>query len=420
MATDLSDPVVSEIVRARVKLLFDKPFFGHLATRLVLVDGSSWCPTMATDGKHLFYNRQFVAQMSRPQLLFVIAHEVLHCVYDHLGRRGGRDPKIWNMATDYIVNYTLVADGLGEMPAVGLYDKRFTDEMASEEIYEILKKNSVTIKMPLDMHLDGPGDKPEDGDGEGKGNGGVGNSPGGTTDVTIMGKDGPPKLTEEDIQKIRNEIRAAVIQSAQTVGAGNIPAGVARMIDELINPKLDWRALLDAHIRSSQRDDFSFRRPSRKSWGTSFGGRRLVLPSQDYMDTIDIAIAIDTSGSMTAKMLRDILSETKGIMQTFRDFKLQVWSFDTKVYSYKEFTGANLDEIDTYHPDGGGGTMFECNWEFMKRESIEPQRLVLFTDGYPCGTWGEENYCDTLFVVHGNTSIKAPFGLTAYYEEKDD
>ncbi len=421
---DLNDPVYKEIVAARVKLLFEKPFFGQLASRMITKE-VTWCKTAATDGRHFYYNREFIKGLSKAELLFLVGHEVLHCVYDHLGRRGGRDPKIWNMANDYIVNWTLKDQQVGTMPSMGLYDVKYTDDMHSEELYEILKKNSVTIKMPLDEHLDltgqqkdddgdgdGQGQEPgEGGDQDGKGGGGKGQK---TVDVTVMGKDGPPVLTEEDLVKIRNEIKAAVIQTAQQVGAGKVPAGVRRMIQELIEPKMDWRALLDAHIRSSIKDDYTFRRVSRRTWGSGF-----ILPAQDFMDTIDVAVSIDASGSMSETMLRDILSEVKGIMQTFRDFKLKLWTFDTRVYSYAEFSPENLDDIDTYALGGGGGTLFECNWEFMKAEGIEPQRFIMFTDGYPGGSWGSEEYCDTLFVIHGNDSIVAPFGMTAYYEAKD-
>jgi hypothetical protein len=120
-------------------------------------------------------------------------------------------------------------------------------------------------------------------------------------------------------------------------------------------------------------------------------------------------------------------------METFDDFKLTLWTFDTQVYNPKVFTHNNIDEIVDYEPAGGGGTMFECNWEFMRDparagfgdvdglpDTIEPKKFVMFTDGYPCGTWGEEDYADTLFVVHGNTSIVAPFGMTAYYQKDEE
>jgi len=401
---DMSDPVVKAIVAARVKLLLEKPFFGTLATRLEIVDGSLWCKTAATDGKRLYYNREFIKGLTPAALLFLIGHEVLHCVYDHLGRRGGRDPKIWNMANDYIVNYTLVKEGCGKMPDGGLYDDKYTDLMTSEEVYNQLMQNSTTIKMTLDEHIDPTSGKKEDDEGGGSGQ---------EVEVRVMGKDGPPKLSEDEMQAIRNEIRAATIQAAQTVGAGKVPAGVKRMIDALTQPKMDWRSLLETYFKSTLKDDYTFQKINRRSW--SMGA---MLPGMNFMDTIDIAVSIDTSGSMTDEMLKDFLTEVKGIMETFKDFKLTLWTFDTQVYNPKVFTMENLDEILEYDPKGGGGTLFEANWEFMKEEGIEPQRFVMFTDGYPGHGWGDENYCDTLFVIHGSTTIEAPFGMTAYYEPK--
>lgn len=410
---NLNDPVVGEIVKARVRMLFHMPFFGNLATRLNLVEASSWCATAATDGRSFYYNRDFIMSLTPDELVFLLAHEVCHAVYDHLGRRGDRDPKIWNAAIDYITNYTLVKEKVGDMPKGGLYDEEFTDEMTSEEVYRLLEKNSTKVKVPLDMHLDATSGDGDDSDGDGN-----------SVEVTVMGgKDGPPKLTEEDIDKIRNEIRAAVINAAQSVDAGKIPAGIARLIDGLTNPIMDWRSLLEMHIQSSIKDDFTFQRPSRRSWSTG-----VLLPGQNFKDMVEVSVAIDTSGSMTDEMLRDFLSEVKGIMDTFEDFELWIWTFDTQVYNPVRFTPQNADEILTYKPQGGGGTLFECNWEFMRNprevagdievDSIEPKKFVMFTDGYPAGSWGEEEYCDTLFVIHGNKSIKAPFGLTAYYEEK--
>lgn len=424
MAANMSDPVVQAIVAARVSLLFNQPFFGNLATRMELIDATKWCKTAATDGRKLYYNREFIKSLTPDELLFLIGHEVMHCVYDHLGRKGSREHKLWNMANDYIVNYTLVKEKLGDMPKGGLYDDKYTDEMTSEEVYRLLEQNQAKFQMTLDEHLEMDG---SDGDGDGDGEGGQ------QITVTVQGgPDGPPKLTEEDKQKIRNEIKAAVINAAQAVGAGKVPAGVKRLIDAFTNPVMDWRTLLEMHIQSSIKDDYTFNRPSKRSWGIG-GGASVILPGSNFKDTVDVAVCIDTSGSMTDQMLRDFLSETKGIMETFDEFKLTLWTFDTQVYNPKVFTPNNIDEIMDYEPAGGGGTMFECNWEFMRDpagagfadveglgDSIEPKKFVMFTDGYPCGTWGEEDYCDTLFVVHGNTSIVAPWGMTAYYVKEDE
>ena len=134
--------------------------------------------------------------------------------------------------------------------------------------------------------------------------------------------------------------------------------------------------------------------------------------------TIDISIAVDMSGSISNEQARDFFSEVKAIMDMYTDFNIKLWCFDTQVYNYAEFTASNIDEIMDYEPQGGGGTDFMCNWNYMKEQDIQPNRFVMFTDGYPVGSWGDEFYCDTVFVIHGPDHIKPPFGNYAYYEQK--
>jgi predicted metal-dependent peptidase len=114
-------------------------------------------------------------------------------------------------------------------------------------------------------------------------------------------------------------------------------------------------------------------------------------------------------------MAIDFLSEVKGMMDLYNSYTIHVYCFDTEVYNPQTFSDDYGDDITTYEPMGGGGTDFDCCFEYMKREDINPKQFIMFTDGYPCGSWGDENYCDTLFVVHGNDKIEAPFGVTAHY-----
>ena len=331
-----------------------------------------------------------------------------NCVLDHLGRRGSRDPKIWNMAIDYSINFMLVNEKVGTMPEEGLYDPKYTDQMSADEIYALLKQNAITIKMPLDDHLDlGDDSKDDDGEGDDKGKQK-------STNVTIIGKNGPPKLSEEDLQKIRNELKAAVIQTYQQVGAGHVPLGVKRMIAELVEPKMDWRTMLDAHIRSQVKGDYTFQRLSRRTWGTG-----VIIPAQNFIDRVECTCAIDASGSTTKEMVTDFISEVKGIMEQWEDFKILIFCFDTEVFNVYELTPENFDDIYTYEIKGGGGTLFEAVYEYLKREEIEPNRLVFLTDGLPNQGWGDPDYCDTIFIIHSNSHIVAPYGLTCHYENDE-
>jgi predicted metal-dependent peptidase len=205
------------------------------------------------------------------------------------------------------------------------------------------------------------------------------------------------------------------MQAAQAAGAGNTPANVQRMIKELTEPKMNWREIIRQQIQSVIKDDFSFMRPNRKGWHMG-----AILPGTNFKETIDICVAIDMSGSIGDEQAKDFLSEIKGIMQEYQDFTIKVWCFDTRVYNEADFNGYTMDEFDDYEPMGGGGTEFMANWEYMKENDIQPKKFIMFTDGYPYGSWGDENYCDTVFIIHGNDKIVPPWGEHAYYEFKKE
>jgi predicted metal-dependent peptidase len=142
-----------------------------------------------------------------------------------------------------------------------------------------------------------------------------------------------------------------------------------------------------------------------------------ILPGTNYEETIDICISIDMSGSIGDDQAKDFMTEIKGIMEEYKDFRIKIWCFDTSVYNEADFDGYSIDSFMDYQPMGGGGTDFEANWNYMKENDIQPKKFIMFTDGYPFGSWGDELYCDTVFIIHGNNTIVPPFGEYAYYEE---
>jgi predicted metal-dependent peptidase len=188
-----------------------------------------------------------------------------------------------------------------------------------------------------------------------------------------------------------------------------------RLIKDMTEPKISWRELVRQEIQSIIRNDYSFTRPNRKSMHSG-----AILPGMKEATTIDIACSIDMSGSIGEADATVFLSEVKGVLDQFEDFKVNLWCFDTEIYNHKEITHDNAHDLIDYEPQGGGGTMFEANWEFMKEQGIQPKKFIMFTDGYPCGDWGDPDYCDTIFIVKGNTSAEAPFGQTVIYEKETD
>ena len=395
-----------KLITARVGLLLRASFFGNLATRLKLVNADEWCTTAATDGRNFYYNSRFIDMLKPKEVEFLFGHEVLHCVYDHFGRRGDRDPQLFNIANDYCVNADLKKHRVGEFITTVpcLFDAKY-DGMSSEEVYDILYENAEKIDIGslidkmLDEHLDGEGD---DGDGEKDENGQPKN-----------GK-GRPKLSAEERQQIKDEIKEAVLAAAAASdGAGNLPAGVRRIIEDMTAPKMNWRELLRMQLESTIKSDYTWMRSSRKGWHLD-----AVMPGMKFDPMIDIAVSIDASGSMGDKMLKDFLAEVAGIMEQFPAYRIHVLSFDTQVYNPQQFDSENLDDITGYEIMGGGGTDFDCVFNYFKENEIEPKRHIMFTDGYPAGSWGDEQYCDTVFIMHGTTSIVPPWGTWAYYEEE--
>jgi len=173
--------------------------------------------------------------------------------------------------------------------------------------------------------------------------------------------------------------------------------------------------LVQQEIQSIVRNDFSFQRFNRKSAHSG-----AILPGLKEDVTIDVAISIDMSGSIGDDDARTFLSEIKGIMDQYQDFKINLWCFDTEIYNHQTITHDEADQLENYEPQGGGGTSFEVNWQFMRDNDIQPRKFIMFTDGYPCGGWGEEDYCDTIFIVKGNTDAQAPFGQTVIYEKETE
>jgi predicted metal-dependent peptidase len=406
------DPKVDAIARerlvtARVGLLLRHSFFGNLATRLQLINADEWCSTAATDGKRFYYNSRFITKLKTKEVEFLVGHEVLHVVYDHMGRRGSRDPQIWNIADDYAVNADLKRHKVGEFitSVPCLYENKY-DGMAAEAIYDDLMKNIQKISIDdlidkmLDDHMDGDGDDSDDGmESDCDGNG--------------SGKGKRPKMSAEEREQARQEMKQAILQAAQSAEAGTVPKGVERLIKDVTNPVMPWRELIQTNLTSAIRTDYSWMRPSRRGWHMD-----AVMPGMTPGEEIDVVVALDMSGSISDRQAKAFLGEIAGMMDAFDGYKVHVFCFDTEIYNPQNFNSENMETIDEYEPQGGGGTDFDAIFEYLKEIGNVPKRLIVFTDGYPCGSWGDENYCDTTWIIHGDKDPNPPFGTFAIYDEK--
>ena len=401
--TKIDNLARERLVSARIGLLLRHSFFGNLATRMKLVNADEWCATAATDGLKFYYNSRFIMLLKPKEVEFLVGHEVLHVVYDHMGRRNERDPQIWNIADDYAVNADLKRHNVGQFitSVPCLYETKY-DGKPAEEIYDDLMKNiqKINIDQLIDMLLD---DHMDDGNEEGDGDGPEGNGD----------KPGRPRMTQEEKDRARAEMKQAIIQAAQSAEAGSIPKGVERLIQSVTEPQMPWRELIQTNLTSAIRTDYSWMRANRKGWHMD-----AIMPGTTPGEEIDVVISLDMSGSISNKQAQAFLGEIAGMMDTFDGYKVHVFCFDTDTYNPQDFDSENMDSIEEYEPQGGGGTDFDCIFSYLKENAIEPKRLIVFTDGYPFGSWGDPDYCDTTWIIHGDKNPNPPFGQFAIYEEK--
>jgi predicted metal-dependent peptidase len=328
---------------------------------------------------------------------FLFGHEVLHVVYDHMGRRGDRHPKMFNVANDYAVNADLRRHKVGQFITTVpcLYEAKY-DGKSSEYIYDDLMKNVQQIDLDqlldqlIDEHMDADS---EDGDGDGNTN-------------------RPKKMSDTEREQLRQEIKQNILNASKAAGAGDIPKGVERLIGEVTNPTMPWRELIQTNLTSAIKNDYSFSKPSRRSWHMD-----AIMPGMIPGEEIDICVALDMSGSISKKQAAQFLGEISGMMDMFDGYKIHVFCFDTDVYNPQNFDSDNMDTIEEYVPEGGGGTDFRAIFAHLKERGEDVNRLIVFTDGMPFGSWGDEDFCDTTWIIHGSKDIIPPWGTHAYFSE---
>lgn len=371
-------------------------------------------PTACTDGRNEMYGRQLINDFSEKELAFIILHETLHKAFRHMTtwkRLFKIDPRLANMACDYVINLMLVEMDPQEAHIAfpkkngqrfGLYDERFKG-MNTKQVFDILKQEKQQGKGQ------GQGQGGGDGDEQGQGHGGF----------DEHDWEGSETLTEEEQRQLEREIDQALRQGqiAQQKALGKGGGDMDRAIGELLKPKIDWREVLREFVNSicSNRDMSSWRRVNRR-----FVGQDIYLPTLIGERVGPIAIGIDTSGSISGEEITRFLSEVRSIVEHVRPEKIDLIYWDARVAGHEVYDDANIDSlIASTKPKGGGGTDPRCMSAFLKKENIKPECIVMLTDGC-IGDWGNDWDAPTLWVIsnsYNGSSITSPVGKTVHIEE---
>ena len=371
------DAIASGMIRkARKDMLLENPFFGSLAMRLQIANGvDRGIDTMATDGKHIFYNPSFVMSYDIAQIKGVVAHEVLHCTNLHQVRMQGRDSKVWNIACDYAINLDLVKSKF-TLPDCALLDKKYKD-MNAERIYETLKQEYQSKPIPQAV-LDGL----------------IGDV------VSPCGADGKTPMPQtEAMSEQKATWKAAVAQAANVAKrAGKLGSNEKRLAKRITETKVDWRDVLRRFVDDKINVDYTWSRPNRR-----FIHQGLILPGTVASGVGHLVCFVDTSASVDEKALGRFQAELQAMLDGGNVQKVTISCADTTVKGTQEFNSGDVVDIKIR---GGGGTAFAHAFHTYARGDYGQASAVLyFTDlcVYDQAEWVEPD-CPTLFLVYGPDS----------------
>jgi len=348
------------VIRARTVLLVRAPFYACLALHLVLVEDAS-VGTMAVDGYHMFYAPEFVLSLTEDELIGVVAHETSHCAYAHMTRRQKRHPTVWNWAGDYIINADLLEAGF-TLPKKRLHDKRFNG-MSTEEVYEILYKETPKVELILVSGEGAEGAGGDDGD-----KGGCGK---------VLDAAAPhDKAKADEVERQWEETVRMAVAVAKAQNAGTVPGHLRRLVDQLEEPRISWRDLTRQFIDQSMIKDYSWSRPNRR-----YIHQGLILPGFQADALHHLVCEIDISGSVDAEMQRAMVSEAAGALNSGIADKLTIVYFDTEVRKVDEFL---MGELVTCDAPGGGGTDYVDALEWINKNAADASCVIFLTDMQPC------------------------------------
>ena len=361
----------SKLLKAKIELMTRSVFISTIALSLrhVITDATS---TADVNGTVVRYNPEFLKRQTVAQFAGLMAHECWHVAFQHLARRGNRDPIIWNCAGDYIINHMLTKAGF-EIPTAGLLDKKYGDGWSTDKVYDDLmkeKKDFDTGNLMLDLREDKKEDKP--------------NINSAVTNIVVRAR--------------------TQAQMAGKHAIGEIPDEIERIIDELLNPKLPWQVILNRFLDQRVREEYSWARRNRRYPADTY------LPSLHSHGLGHLTFAIDTSGSIGNDELQEMLSEIKGIQQVFNPERMTIIDCDSRIHQIHTIDQST--DIMSLNFHGGGGTRFQPVLDYVKEHPT--QALIYFTDLY-----GEDNLNSVdypILWICNSDHTPATIGETVYVD----
>lgn len=383
--------MIYDITALKRKVIALYPFFGSIAADVEYQETED-IKSIKSDGRNIFYNPKYMSCLSAADQIFVLAHELCHIAFEHTARGKGKDPMIWETATDAIINQMLKRDGL-DIIAGGI-DYPEAIDYDAEQYYEILLKEKLDIEL-LFGKLEGQ-ENPA-------GGGGNGEQPPESDDSEDDSEDEDnndesdqvllPAEDDSDNEDSEDDEHALVEEKESK--AGNAVNRDTRIVEEIGNcqPVIDWRLILLDTINYGV--DWSYTNAVLENG--------IVRPVLEEMPVPETEIVLDTSWSVDEELLRNFLRECKNIL-TFS--KLKAGCFDTVFYGFHDIR--TVQDIENMPFQGGGGTDFNVAAEAF---TLRVDNRIIFTDGQAPMP---DKFLKAIWVVYGDETIE-PAGGTVIH-----
>ena len=346
-------------------------------------------PTACTNGRDVIYNKDFIKTLDEKELNFVVLHEALHKAYQHMHlwkKLWKINPMVANMAADYVVNYAIhEADEQGEItkrPDSALFDVKYKG-MTTKQIFDSLM---------------------QDAEKNGNGQGGEGGH-------DSHDWEGADSLSDEEKKEVAKQIDQALRQGE--IIRGKMQGNKNRSVTEILEPKVDWREQLREFVNSTckNKDRTSWKRPHKR-----FIGHDIYMPSMIGEAIGQVVIGIDTSGSIGDKELNEFLTEVVAICDDVSPSSIELLYWDTCVAGHETYNqGDYKGLVQSTKPAGGGGTRVGCVNEYIKDKRIQPEAIIILTDGYVEEDFGGNWEYPTLWAITSK-HITSPHGKTIHID----
>ncbi len=363
----MSTELENKLLKAKIEVMTKSVFISTISLGLRHVISAD-TPTADVDNITVRYNPDFIGKMPTSELAGLIAHECWHVAFQHIVRRGDRDPIIWNVAGDFVINYMLTQNNF-EIPAGGCLDPKYAG-MSTDAVYDALM---------LEHHQPNTGNMILD----------------------IQGGPGSEGGLSRDSDVTNIIVRARTQAQMAGTAAGEIPNEILRTIDGLLNPCIPWPVVLNKFLDRRTREEYSWARRNRRF-------SSVYMPSLHSYGLGHLTWAIDTSGSQTVEDLKGTLTEIRAVQRVFNPEHMTIIDCDARIPNIYE-VDANTDILSLkFH--GGGGTKFQPVLDYVAEHPT--QALIYFTD-----LFGETNLTPVDYPVLwicNSEHAKSPFGETVY------